>query len=368
MSGDLLIALAGDVMTGRGIDQILPAPGSPRLHEKHVRDARSYVELAEQAHGPVPRPVDPTWPWGDALEAMDSAGAAVRVMNLETSVTASDQYAPAKDIHYRMSPGNLACLAAANVDVWSLANNHVLDHGVPGLVETLHSTRSAGLTTAGAGADLAQARAPAVVDGGGTRVAVISVAHGSSGVPPDWRAGPGAPGVALLADLTVETARAVADDAARAAGPHGVRVVSVHWGGNWGYRVPDELRSFAHSLVDAGVDLVHGHSSHHPRPVEVYRGRLVLYGCGDLVNDYEGIGGYEEFRDDLRLLFLAQLDRETGQLRGLTMLPFRSRRLRLERADTHGAAWLAGTLDEACRAFDASVRRGPDGSLRLSLD
>ena len=51
---------------------------------------------------------------------------------------------------------------------------------------------------------------------------------------------------------------------------------------------PSQIR-FAHRLIDAGVDVVHGHSSHHPRPIEVYRGKLILYGCGDTIDDYEGI-------------------------------------------------------------------------------
>ena len=99
MGSDLLLVLAGDVMTGRGIDQILPVPGSPRLHEEYVVDARSYVDLAERVNGPVPRPAEPTWPWGDALAVMDAAGPAVRVMNLETSVTTSDELAVGKGIH-----------------------------------------------------------------------------------------------------------------------------------------------------------------------------------------------------------------------------------------------------------------------------
>jgi poly-gamma-glutamate synthesis protein (capsule biosynthesis protein) len=56
--------LCGDVMTGRGIDQILPRPGNPSMHELQVRDARQYVRLAETAHGPIPRPVDFAYPWG----------------------------------------------------------------------------------------------------------------------------------------------------------------------------------------------------------------------------------------------------------------------------------------------------------------
>ena len=77
-------------------------------------------------------------------------------------------------------------------------------------------------------------------------------------------------------------------------------------------------------LIDGGFDVIHGHSSHHPRPVEVYRGRLVLYGCGDAINDYEGISGYGQFRGDLRLLYVASvtgriaptIDRALGDMKG----------------------------------------------------
>lgn len=365
MGGDLLLVLAGDVMTGRGIDQILPTPGSPRLHEEYVVDARSYVELAERINGPVPRSTDPTWPWGDVLAARDGDAPTVRVMNLETSVTTSEELALGKGIHYRMSPANLDVLTVARVDVWTLANNHVLDHGVPGLLETLDRLHAAGLRTVGAGADAVEAWACATVPVGEGRVVVAGVAHASSGVSWSWGAGPGRPGVALLPDLSDATADKLAGAMAADHRAGDIRVVSVHWGGNWGYRVPDDHRRFAHRLVDAGVHVVHGHSSHHPRPAEVYRGGLVLYGCGDLVNDYEGIGGYEGFRDDLRLLYLARLDTGTGALRSLRMLPFQSRRLTLRRAERADVEWLARTLDEVCRRYGTSMVAATDGALEL---
>ena len=85
-------------------------------------------------------------------------------------------------------------------------------------------------------------------------------------------------------------------------------IVSIHWGGNWGYDIPREQETFAKTLIDqGGVDIVHGHSSHHPKRMEIYRGRLILYGAGDLINDYEGIGGYEEFRPELSLIYLPRL-------------------------------------------------------------
>jgi len=122
----------GDVMPGRGIDQILPHPGDPELREEYMRDANGYVRLAERAHGPIPRPVSFSWPWGDALPLLEESAPAVRVINLETSVTRSAGFVPGKAVHYRMNPDNLPCVSVVRPDVCALANNHVLDFGQPG--------------------------------------------------------------------------------------------------------------------------------------------------------------------------------------------------------------------------------------------
>jgi poly-gamma-glutamate synthesis protein (capsule biosynthesis protein) len=146
----------GDVMTGRGVDQILPHPGDPQLRERYVDDARAYVRLAERASGPIPRPVSFAWPWGDALRVLDATVPDVRLINLETAVTCQADFAPGKGVHYRMSPRNLPCVAAARPDVCALGNNHVMVFGRAGLEETLDALAGAGLTAAGAGEDAAR--------------------------------------------------------------------------------------------------------------------------------------------------------------------------------------------------------------------
>jgi poly-gamma-glutamate capsule biosynthesis protein CapA/YwtB (metallophosphatase superfamily) len=133
--GWIHLFLAGDVMTGRGIDQVLPHPGNPVLYEPWVRDAREYVQLAERLHGPIARPVDLDYLWGDALAELQQAGMDVRIINLETSITSSEDYWPAKEVLYRMHPGNAGCLTVARIDCCCLANNHVLDWGYQGLAE-----------------------------------------------------------------------------------------------------------------------------------------------------------------------------------------------------------------------------------------
>jgi poly-gamma-glutamate synthesis protein (capsule biosynthesis protein) len=356
--------LGGDVMLGRGVDQILPYPGDPALRETYIDDARSYVGLAEAANGPVPRPVGFSWPWGDALTVLDEAAPDVRVVNLETAVTGSGEFAPAKGVHYRMSPQNLPCLAVARPDVCSLANNHVLDFGRRGLEETLDSLAAAGLRSAGAGRDAAAAERPAVVPvAGGGRVLVFCFGMPSSGIPPGWAATAERPGVDFVAGPSDDAAAAFADRLREVRRPGDLVVASIHWGPNWGYDVSPAETRFAHALVDAGADIVHGHSSHPPRPLEVYRDRLVLYGCGDLVDDYEGIGGYDRYRDDLRLLYLVTVAADTGRLTGVRIVPLQARRMRLEHASDEDAAWLRTVLDDHSREFGTRVGRGPDGTL-----
>lgn len=355
--------LCGDVMTGRGVDQILRHPSEPWLAEGFVRDARDYVELAEARNGPIPRGVSDEYVWGDALVELDRAAPDARVVNLETSVTTSEDAWP-KGINYRMHPANVGCLTAARLDVCVLANNHVLDYGVRGLIETLEVLRRAGLRVAGAGRDRAEARRPARVPlPGGSELLVFGVGSPSAGVPLAWAAGPRTPGVEVVPALTDAAADALADRVARARRAGDLAIVSIHWGSNWGYEVPPEQIRFAHRLIDGGVDLVHGHSSHHPRPIEVYRRRLVLYGCGDFLSDYEGITGYEEYRGDLGLMYLASIDRESGRLDELQMAPMQVRSFRLRHASRDDAAWLCDVLDRESRRFGVKVELRLDHAL-----
>jgi poly-gamma-glutamate capsule biosynthesis protein CapA/YwtB (metallophosphatase superfamily) len=254
---DRTLFLCGDVMTGRGVDQVLSHPGDVTLHEPSVRDARRYVELAEEAHGPVTRPLEPAAIWGDALAVLDAVKPAARIINLETAVTQADDWWPDKEIHYRMHPANVSCLTAARIDV-----------------------------------------------------------------------------------------------------------VSIHWGTNWGYDVSEQFVSFAHALIDGGVDVVHGHSAHHVRPIEVYRDRVILYGCGDFIDDYEGIRGQEVFRPDLAVMYLPTLD-PAGRLVGLQMVPFQMRRFRLTRVRGADVDWLAGTLTAISERFGCSAVVEGEGEIAL---
>jgi len=363
----ITLFLSGDVMTGRGIDQILPHPSNPRLFESYVHSAKQYVELTEEASGTIDRPVDFAYIWGDALRELERLRPQARIVNLETAVTTSENAWPAKGIHYRMHPANVPCLSALPVDCCVLANNHVMDWGREGLLETVAVLSAAGIRTAGAGRNAAEASAPAVMETArGRRVLVYGFAMENSGVPSTWRARTQQPGVNMLEDLSTESIDVVTRgiDAHKRRGD--IVIVSLHWGPNWGFDISADERTFAHALLDgAGADLVHGHSAHHVKGIEVHRDKLILYGCGDFLNDYEGIGGHGAYRGDLALMYVPVLDAESGRLRELVMAPTCTRRFRVNRAAPEQTDWLFATLNREGRRLGTAVERHPDGTLRL---
>ncbi len=362
----MTLFLCGDVMTGRGIDQILPHPSDPKLYEAYVSDAREYVALAERLNGSIARPVDFAYIWGDALAELARRAPDLRIINLETAVTASDTYV-SKGINYRMHPANLPSLTAAAIDCCVLANNHVLDWGEAGLAETLTALSEAGIRSAGAGRTRADAEAPAVMTVSGKgRVVLFSFGTETSGIGRDWGATADGPGINLLPDLSDATVRNIAAQVERVKQSVDIVVASIHWGGNWGYHISRDQRQFAHALIDvAGIDVVHGHSSHHVKGIEVYKERPIIYGCGDFLNDYEGISGYEAYRDDLGLMYFPSLDPTSGRLRHFKMTPTRLKKLRVNHASYKEAQWLVDVLNREGKPLGTRVTLDEDNRLVL---
>jgi poly-gamma-glutamate capsule biosynthesis protein CapA/YwtB (metallophosphatase superfamily) len=339
--------LCGDVMTGRGIDQVLPHPNDPILHEPYIGDARTYVKLASSVNGVISQPVEFDYIWGDALAELDRARVDLRIINLETSITSSEDYWRNKEIHYRMHPRNVNCITAARIDCCCLANNHVLDWGYHGLAETLRTLDAAGIAHTGAGCDAAEAAAPAVLDVPGKgRVLVFSYGSPTSGVLWEWAATAHRPGINFLEDTSERTARRIACEMCGFGRRGDLIVASIHWGGNWDYGIRDGETRFAHQLIEHGIAVVHGHSSHHVKTAEIYCDRLVLYGCGDFLNDYEGITDYEKFRSDLTFMYLPTIDMRQGRLAEARLVPMRLARFRLNRAAEAEAKWLCDLLNQ----------------------
>jgi poly-gamma-glutamate synthesis protein (capsule biosynthesis protein) len=222
----------------------------------------------------------------------------------------------------------------------------------------------------GAGRNLGEAAAPAVMPiPGKGRVIVCAFGAPTSGVPLNWAATECDPGLNVLRDLSPRSVDRIAQAVFAVKARGDIAIASIHWGPNWGYEISSRTTKFARRLIDeAGIDVVHGHSSHHPKAIEVYRNRLILYGCGDFVNDYEGIDGYATFRDDLAIMYLPTIRASDGNLTALSMVPFVIRKFRLNRASPTDAAWLQETLNREGRKFGTHVQLHADCSLTLAWD
>ncbi|MGM0934199.1 MAG: CapA family protein [Bacteroidota bacterium] len=358
--------LSGDVMTGRGIDQVLPASVDPILHEAYVKDARDYVLLAERENGKIKQPVSYEYIWGDAFKLWKQNAPDLKLINLETSITTSNQAWPGKGIHYRMHPENLKVLTTAGIDQVSLANNHSLDWGRKGLKETMKSLRGAGISFSGVGNNEKEAAKASILETEKGRVLVFSYGMPNSGVFDSWAAGTNNSGVNYLPGMSEKELSRIKEDIARQKQAGDLVILSVHWGGNWGYDISQRQREFAHQLIDQGiVDVIFGHSSHHPMGMEVYQNKLIIYGAGDFINDYEGISGHEEYRGDLSLMYFPEIDMNTGQLISLEMYPMKIKNFRLHRASKKDVKWLQKTLSREGKKLGTSLNMDDENALWL---
>ncbi|HEY9184651.1 MAG TPA: CapA family protein [Salegentibacter sp.] len=338
--------LSGDVMTGRGIDQVFPVSVEPVLYESYVKDARDYVLLAERENGKIKQPVSYQHIWGEALRFWKQNSPDLKLINLETSITTSNQAWPGKGIHYRMHPKNVKVLTTAGIDHVSLANNHILDWGREGLKETMKSLQAAGISFSGAGVNEKEAAKASVLKTEKGRVLVFSYGMPNSGVYKNWAAESKRSGLNYLPGMSDKEINRIKEEVAQQKQTSDLVVFSIHWGGNWGYDISERQREFAHQLIDQGiVDVIFGHSSHHPMGMEVYQNKLIIYGAGDFINDYEGISGHEEFRGDLSLMYFPKIDMKTGQLVSLKMHPMKIKKFSLHSASKKDIRWLQKTLN-----------------------
>jgi poly-gamma-glutamate synthesis protein (capsule biosynthesis protein) len=255
----------------------------------------------------------PEHPWGDTLALF--RGADWRVCNLECVVAdgGTPWTATPKVFHFRSDAKNAAVLRAGGIDAVSLANNHSLDFGHAAMSEMLSVLDRAGVRHAGAGADVAGATRPAFCEVATVRIALIAFTDNE----PAWEATPHRGGVFHVpVDLGDARAVRLLELVRRTRSESDLLVVSAHWGPNWGYAPPAGHRPFARALVDAGADVIYGHSGHVVRGIEIYRGRPVLYCTGDFIDDY-AVDPVE--RNDRSLIFVLQT--EGGRIRGVRLYP-----------------------------------------------
>ncbi|KAJ5200142.1 Capsule synthesis protein CapA [Penicillium cf. griseofulvum] len=363
------LTFTGDVMLGRLLDQLMPEHVS---NEHDERIATTFIK----AHPTLLAKGNytPSSPWGTTLPLLQSSSLAC--INLETSVTTAPIPWPNKVFNYRMHPANLApILHAGRIDYASLANNHTLDFGTEGLTETVKTLQEAKVAYAGVGETAADACKPAVLhlprlseplDKDQQRYTVH--VYSASDHPRVWASVPGF----NLFDYTRDTRarlREMLVDGEES--KPALKVFSVHWGPNYAWEPDGRITSLAHFLIDeCGVDIVHGHSSHHVQGVEVYHGKLVIYGCGDFVDDY---ALNEEYRNDLGALWRVVVKEKSGgiELEKLEIFPTRVERFRAVLLDYKDAdhVWVRRKISELTEEFGTPAREalGEKGEVVIEL-
>lgn len=303
------------------------------------------------------RGAPPEYPWGNTLALI--RGADVNVCNLECVL--SDGGAPArKEFTFRSDANNVRVLAAAGIDLVSLANNHTLDYGPEALADMLGILDYAGIAHAGAGAHAAEARALAQVRVDGTSVGMLSVTDNE----PGWEARAKEPGTWFVpvsqGDPRAKDLFARVTDAKRNVG---VLIVSLHWGANWRYEPEAEHRDFAHALIDVGADIVFGHSSHAFRGIEMYASRPILFGAGDFIDDY---AVDKTMHNDESFVYSAEV--AGGRATRVRLYPTVIRGLQAQLADAPRARSIAARMKKLCNALGtktAWVER--EGALEVQL-
>jgi poly-gamma-glutamate capsule biosynthesis protein CapA/YwtB (metallophosphatase superfamily) len=290
----------------------------------------------------------PERPWGDTLPILQSAD--WRLCNLECVI--SDRGTPwsayPKVFHFRSAAKNIAVLTTARMNAVSLANNHVLDYGYDALIEMLGLLDQAGIVHCGAGTNYKEASRLAISEVSGRKLGLLAFTDNE----PGWEAGADVPGVFYVpTNLSDPRAKKLLEIIRESRNSVDVLIVSAHWGSNWGYRPPPQHVLFAHAMMEAGADIIFGHSSHVFRGIEFYKGRPVLYGAGDFVDDY-AIDEIE--RNDQSFIYVMEM---TGRIpRGLRLYPTVIRGCHASVADGVYALSIGQKMAGLCADFHTSTR------------
>ncbi|MFC1842423.1 CapA family protein [Candidatus Dependentiae bacterium] len=251
-----------------------------------------------------------TYIWGNMLPILKKNN--LNIVNLETTLTNSEKKAP-KIFNFKATPDKVKALQEANVHVVNLANNHMLDFYDEGLIETLDTLDKEGIKHVGAGRNIAQARTGIIIEKNGIKIGVI----GYTDYPQEWKAGKNKPGTNVV---TIGDIAQIKQDIKNLRKQVDILVLSIHWGPNKRKRPTPEFKTFARQIIDAGVDIIHGHSAHIFQGIEIHNKKIIFYDTGDFVDDYM-VG--PEIRNDWSFLFQVTVEKHGNKtkIKNLKLIP-----------------------------------------------
>lgn len=284
--------------------------------------------------------------WGDTLPILKNAD--FKICNLECVISDIGEPWPNKAFNFQTDPKNVKVLKIADFSPISLANNHSLDFGTQALEQSLNILKQSLINFAGAGVDSIEASMPAIEDGKKNFLGMIAFTDNE----PDWEAKENSPGIFYVPiDLEEPRAKNLFRLVKRTKKQVGVLVVSAHWGPNWGYEPPKEHIDFAHALIDAGADIIYGHSAHVFRGIEIYQGKPILYPTGNFIDDY-AVDEIE--RNDQSLIFLVET--EGKKIVKLKLYPTVIRNMQARKAQGSEKVEIIAKMKDLCIKFATKNR------------
>ncbi|KIW93775.1 uncharacterized protein Z519_05090 [Cladophialophora bantiana CBS 173.52] len=373
------LLLLGDVMIGRLIDALLPTSIARQSSHSDPESAAWTVDKHILPRYPQLKSYDYLSPWGNCTDLIRKSD--LVLANLETAVTTSEKKWPSKVFNYRTHPGNVQCLTDVGMGggmkrgCVSLANNHTLDWDIEGLQETVKTLDENGVEFAGAGRTKEEAGRPATLRLGGEDGWDIKC-WSFADHPSEWKA----VDTFNLIDYSGKgremiKGQLLAEDHREGQRKLGLKVVSMHWGPNYRWHPAREIVDLAHWMIDeCGVDIIHGHSSHHVQGVEIYKGKLVVYGCGDFVDDY---AVDPKFRNDLSAAWRVSLGEKTEkegkselEVRRLEVFPNRIERFhaQLLQKDDPDHEWVEHIFRKLCHRFGTKVEKDLGGEGQIIIE
>lgn len=327
------IIFVGDVMLGRGVNAIL-------------KDKPS------------------SYPWGNTLDIIHDAD--LRICNLECVISDIGEPWPDKTFNFRTDSKNVEVLKAARFSPISIANNHTLDFGIEALDQMISMLKTNSINFAGAGSNIIEASMPALENGGKNYVGMIAFTDNES----DWEAGEEKPGIFYTpVDLKDNRAKLLFENIKKVRDDVKILIVSAHWGSNWGYEPPKEHIEFAHALIDAGADIIFGHSAHVFRGIEIYKRSLpspngerkgiIIYSAGNFVDDY-AVDEIE--KNDESFIFKINTD-EKYKLTRMELYPTLIRNLQAKMANELQAEQIAFKMQNLCTKLQTKSNWLPEKRL-----
>ena len=283
------------------------------------------------------------YPWGNTLSLLQQTD--LRIINLETTLTTHTQINP-KVFNFKALPDRVKTLQAAHIDVANLANNHSLDFKETGLAETIATLDAADIHHVGAGMNREQACAPTIITKNNIKIGII----GYTDNEPTWKAATNKPGINYIEIGNSADLETIKKQIAALRNVVDIVIMTIHWGPNMQQRPSQQFVQFAHTMIDAGIDIMQGHSSHVFQGIEVYKNKVIVYDTGDFIDDY---AVNPILRNDQSLFFAVTIAKNGPQ--SITLTPVVISNMQVNIADGFEKQEIMERIQMLSQEFDTTV-------------